>query len=201
MLFLALYDNFFAEKFFAERGRSMWSMNTNKYLGGLVVVAWLLLIADFVGDQLIPPMEPIVSEVAAGLPPAAKSSASKAAEPVVPLGVLLASASIDKGKKVAKKCVACHSFKQGGKNKVGPNLYNIMGSKRGVVAGYSYSGAIKAMGGVWGFDDMDQFLKKPKKFMPGTKMSFSGLKKPKDRAAIIVYLRSFSNAPVDLPTN
>ena len=179
----------------------MWSMNTNKYLGGLVVVAWLLLVADFVGDQLIPPMEPIVSEVAAGLPPAAKSSASKAAEPVVPLGVLLASASIDKGKKVAKKCVACHSFKQGGKNKVGPNLYNIMGSKRGVVADYSYSGAIKAMGGVWGFDDMDQFLKKPKKFMPGTKMSFSGLKKPKDRAAIIVYLRSFSNTPVDLPTN
>ena len=179
----------------------MWSMNTNKYLGGLVVVAWLLLVADFVGDQLIPPVEPIVSEVAAGLPSAAESSASKAAELVVPLGVLLASASIDKGKKVAKKCVACHSFKQGGKNKVGPNLYNIMGSKRGVVAGYSYSGAIKAMGGVWGFDDMDQFLKKPKKFMPGTKMSFSGLKKPKDRAAIIVYLRSFSNAPVDLPTN
>ena len=195
-MFLELYDNFFA-----ERGRSMWSMNTNKYLGGLVVVAWLLLVADFVGDQLIPPMEPIVSEVAAGLPSVVEPSASKAAEPVVPLGVLLASASIDKGKKVAKKCVACHSFKQGGKNKVGPNLYNIMGSKRGVVAGYSYSGAIKAMGGVWGFDDMDQFLKKPKKFMPGTKMSFSGLKKPKDRAAIIVYLRSFSNAPVDLPTN
>ena len=69
----------------------MWSMNTNKYLGGLVVVAWLLLVADFVGDQLIPPMKPIVSEVAAGLSSAPETSATKPAEPELPLGVLLAS--------------------------------------------------------------------------------------------------------------
>ena len=176
----------------------MWSMNTNKYLGGFIVVAWLLLIVNFIGDQIIPPMEPVVSKASAESTTSAKAEA-KPAEPEQPLNVLLASASIDKGKKVAKKCVACHTFDKDGKNKVGPNLFDIIGKDRGAVAGFSYSGAIKSMGGKWGFDDMNQFLKKPKKFMPGTKMSFSGLKKSGDRAAIILYLRSFADSPVTLP--
>jgi len=176
----------------------MWSMNTNKYLGGLIIVAWLLLIVDFVGDQIIPPMEPVVSEASADPASAAKIK-DKPPEPEQPLNVLLAAANVDKGKKVAKKCVACHSFKNGGKNKVGPNLYDIMGKDRAKVPGFSYSSAIKTMGGKWGFEDMSAFLKKPKKFMPGTKMSFSGLKKSGDRAAIILYLRSFSDSPVTLP--
>ena len=176
----------------------MWSMNTNKYLGGLIVVAWLLLVVDFVGDQIIPPMEPVVSKASADSVLAAVKS-DKPAVPEQPLNVLLAAANIDKGKKVAKKCVACHSFKNGGKNKVGPNLYDIMGKDRAKVSGFAYSSAIKTMGGKWGFDDMNAFLKKPKKFMPGTKMSFSGLKKPRDRAAIILYMRSFSDSPVTLP--
>ena len=176
----------------------MWSMNTNKYLGGFIVVAWLLLVVNFIGDQIIPPMEPVVSKASAEATTSAKTEA-KPAEPEQPLNVLLASASIDKGKKVAKKCVACHTFDKDGKNKVGPNLFDIIGKDRGAVAGFSYSSAIKSMGGKWGFDDMNQFLKKPKKFMPGTKMSFSGLKKSGDRAAIILYLRSFADSPVTLP--
>lgn len=175
----------------------MWSMNTNKYMGGFIVVAWLLLIGDFVGDMLVPPVKPVKSATASITSPTNVKAKSK--EPEQPLNVLLASASIDKGKKVAKKCVACHSFNKGGKNKVGPNLYNIMGGNKGVVPGYSYSKAIKAMGGEWGFDSMDNFLKKPKKYMPGTKMSFAGLKRSSDRAAIILYLRSFSDTPLDLP--
>ena len=104
----------------------MWSINTNKYLGGFIVVAWLLLVVDFVGDQLIPPIEPIVSKASAETVSAEKA-ADKPAVPEQPLNVLLATANVDKGKKVAKKCVACHSFESGGKNKVGPNLHNIMG--------------------------------------------------------------------------
>ena len=176
----------------------MWSINTNKYLGGFIVVAWLLLVVDFVGDQLIPPIEPVVSKASAEAVSAGKA-ADKPAVPEQPLNVLLATANVDKGKKVAKKCVACHSFESGGKNKVGPNLYNIMGGNRAGVSGFSYSSAIKTMGGKWGFEDMNAFLKKPKKFMPGTKMSFSGLKKAGDRAAVILYLRSFSDSPVTLP--
>ena len=175
----------------------MWSMNTNKYLGGVLVVAWLLLIVDFVGDQLVPPMEPVVSTVSASIAPAAV--AQKPAEPEQPLPILLASVTVDKGAKVAKKCASCHSFSKGGKNKVGPNLYNIMGGDRGIVDGYNYSAAIKAMGGKWDYDDMNKFLKKPKGFMKGTKMSFSGLKKAKDRAAVIFYMRTQADAPVPLP--
>tara|TARA_B100000745_G_scaffold24470_1_gene16174 strand:- start:551 stop:1081 length:531 start_codon:yes stop_codon:yes gene_type:complete len=176
----------------------MWSINTNKYLGGFIVVAWLLLVVDFVGDQLIPPIEPIVSKASAETVSAEKA-ADKPAVPEQPLNVLLATANVDKGKKVAKKCVACHSFESGGKNKVGPNLHNIMGKIRAGAPGFAYSSAIKTMGGKWGFEDMNAFLKKPKKFMPGTKMSFSGLKKAGDRAAVILYLRSFSDSPVTLP--
>lgn len=176
----------------------MWSMNTNKYLGGFIVVAWLLLIVNYVGDAIIPPIEPIISVVSDNNT-AMANKPSQAAVPEQPLSILLASASIEKGKKVAKKCVSCHSFKKGGKNKVGPNLYDIMGKKRGAVAGFGYSSAIKKMGGDWGFEDMNSFLIKPKKFMPGTKMSFSGLKKSGDRAAIILYLRSYSESPLSLP--
>ena len=176
----------------------MWSISTNKYLGGFIVVAWLLLVVDFVGDQLIPPIEPIVSKASAETVSAEKA-ADKPAVPEQPLNVLLATANVDKGKKVAKKCVACHSFESGGKNKVGPNLHNIMGKNRAGAPGFAYSSAIKTMGGKWGFEDMNAFLKKPKKFMPGTKMSFSGLKKAGDRAAVILYLRSFSDSPVTLP--
>ena len=176
----------------------MWSMNTNKYLGGLIVVAWLLLIVDFVGDRLIPPMEPVVSKVTAQTGPVDKDPV-KSTTSEQPLNVLLASANIDKGKKVAKKCVSCHTFEKSGKNKVGPNLFNIIGQTRGAVSGFAYSGAIKAMGGKWGFDDLNQFLAKPKKFMPGTKMSFAGIKKSGDRAALLLYLRSFADSPVTLP--
>jgi len=176
----------------------MWSMNTNKYLGGLIVVAWLLLIVDFVGDHLIPPVEPVVSKASAESVPVDKTAVKTTASEQ-PLNVLLASASIDRGKKVAKKCVSCHTFEKSGKNKVGPNLYDIIGKTRGAVSGFTYSGAIKAMGGKWGFDDLNQFLAKPKKFMPGTKMSFSGVKKSGDRAALILYLRSFAESPVTLP--
>ena len=176
----------------------MWSMNTNKYLGGLIVVAWLLLIVDFIGDRLIPPIEPVVTTVSAESAPVDKSPVKMVASEQ-PLKVLLASASMDRGKKVAKKCVSCHTFEKNGKNKVGPNLYNIFGKTRGVVSGFAYSSAIKTMGGKWGFEDMNQFLVKPKKFMPGTKMSFSGLKKSGDRAALLLYLRSFADSPATLP--
>ena len=115
------------------------------------------------------------------------------------IGTLLTSASSAKGKKVARKCVACHSFKKGGKNKIGPNLYDIMGSKRATAVGYNYSKALKKIGGRWGFSDMDKFLLKPKKFLPGTKMSFKGIKNASDRAAIILFLRSFSENPLTLP--
>ena len=175
----------------------MWSTKTNNIIGGLLAAFWLLLGSNYIGNVLIPPFEPVHKAMTSTAPAAKK--APKAAAPAQPLPVLLASASADKGKKVAKKCISCHSFDKGGKNKVGPNLFGIMGRDRAAAAGFNYSGAIKKMSGKWSFADMDAFLTKPKTFMPGTKMAFNGLKKPGDRAAVMLYLRSFANAPLALP--
>jgi cytochrome c len=115
------------------------------------------------------------------------------------LADLLAVASVEKGQKVFKKCKACHTPDNGGKNLVGPNLWNIVGRSKGALESFSYSSAMKAKGGEWTYDDLDAFLKKPGKFVAKTKMSFAGLKKAGDRAAVIAMLRSLSDAPVDFP--
>lgn len=108
---------------------------------------------------------------------------------------MLASATAEAGKKVSKKCAACHSFTKGGPNKVGPNLWNIVGGKAASVAGYKYSGAMKDMAANWEFEELNKFLFKPKAYLKGTKMSFAGLKKSSDRAAIIAYLTALSDSP------
>ncbi len=98
-----------------------------------------------------------------------------------------------KGAKVFKKCKACHYADASGKNKVGPNLYGIVGRKAGTVEGFKYSKAMKAAsadGLVWTEENLDKFLKKPKKFIKKTKMSFGGLRKEKDRKNLIAYLKS-----------
>lgn len=118
---------------------------------------------------------------------------------VVPLATLLASASVEKGQRVAKKCGACHTFESGGANKVGPPLYDIVGRAKAAADGFGYSGAITEKGGEWSFENLDGFLAAPKKWLPGTSMAFAGIKKPEQRADLIAYLRSLSNSPVPLP--
>jgi len=115
------------------------------------------------------------------------------------LADLLAVASVERGAKVFKKCKACHTTDNGGKNLVGPNLWNVVGAAKAAHDGYSYSAAMKNASGDWTFEDLDAFLKKPSAFVAKTKMSFSGLKKPADRANVIAFMRALSDAPVDLP--
>lgn len=115
------------------------------------------------------------------------------------LGDILAVASVEKGVKVFKKCKACHTTDNGGKNLVGPNLWNIVGRDKGSLEGFSYSSSMTAAAGNWTYEDLDSFLKKPSDFVAKTKMSFAGLKKSGDRAAVIAMLRSLSDAPVDFP--
>ncbi len=101
----------------------------------------------------------------------------------------------DKGKKVFRKCKACHEVKKE-KNKVGPHLINLFGRKAGLMEGYKFSKAMKAKGAdeglVWNDETLDAYLTKPKAFVKGTKMAFPGLKKEKDRVNIIAYLKTFS---------
>ena len=109
---------------------------------------------------------------------------------------LFASTSSAEGAKIFKKCAACHSISQSGGNKIGPALWGVLGRKAGSVSDYKYSKAIVAHGKPWSFKEMNGFLLKPKDWIKGTKMSFAGLKKAKDRAAVILYMNENANNPL-----
>ncbi|MCG8506317.1 MAG: cytochrome c family protein [Sphingomonadales bacterium] len=123
--------------------------------------------------------------------------------PAVPegpsLAVLLAEASVDSGAKVFRKCQACHTMEQGGANRVGPNLYDVVGRALGATAGFSYSDALLGHGGDWSYEALNAYLENPRKAIPGNKMSFAGLRKATDRADVIAYLRSYGDNPPPLP--
>ncbi len=103
-------------------------------------------------------------------------------------GAAMAAGDVDNGAKLYKRCKACHTLDEGGKNKVGPNLFGIFGREAGTLEGFKFSKAMKASDVVWDEATLDQFLTKPKKFIPKTKMGFPGLKKEGQRADIIAYL-------------
>jgi len=111
---------------------------------------------------------------------------------------LFASTSVAEGAKVFKKCAACHSIKEGGTNKIGPALWGVLGRTAGSVPDYKYSKAMAAHGKNWSFEEMNGFLIKPKGWIKGTKMSFAGLKKAKDRASIILFMNTQTNSPLPL---
>lgn len=171
----------------------------NKIAAAVLSAGLLAMMTGFAAHMLYKPAElekpAYMIATDAPAPTVAKAAAPAGPEPIMGM---LAAASADAGKKVAKKCAACHSFTNGGANKVGPNLWNIVGGKPAQVAGYKYSGAMAGMSVNWDFEELNKFLYKPKAYLKGTKMSFAGLKKAGDRAAIIVYLRSLSDSPVPL---
>ena len=111
---------------------------------------------------------------------------------------LFASTSATEGAKVFKKCAACHSIAEGGGNKIGPALWGVLGRPAGSIPDYKYSKAMAAHGKNWSFEEMNGFLIKPKDWIKGTKMSFAGLKKAEDRAAVILYMNENTNSPLQL---
>ena len=179
----------------------------------MLIVVWVVWGSITVGDLLIPPDEP---EVPAALKvvktgPAPSAPAPSAPAPSAPVAAtggpagdgtvaaLLASADAGDGKKVFKKCKACHTVDKGGAHKLGPNLWDVVGRAKAGAAGYKFSGALAGLGGAWTFEDLDAYLAKPRAFAPGTKMTFAGVRKAADRAAVILYLRSLSDSPKPLP--
>jgi cytochrome c len=116
-------------------------------------------------------------------------------EKVFDIPVLLASADSEAGKKVANKCTSCHSFDKGGPNRVGPNLYGVIGAPVGNKDGFKYSEAMKGKGGNWGYEELFQYLYNPKKYIPGNRMAFGGIKDDKELANLIAYLRSTHDNP------
>ena len=126
-------------------------------------------------------------------------SASTAEEEKVDIATLMAMGDIESGKKIFKKCAACHSINKGGKNNIGPALYSVVGRKVGEISDYKYSKALAAYDKEWTFEELNGFLIKPSKWIKGTKMAYAGLRKEKDRASVIKYLNQNSDNPVPLP--
>ena len=116
-----------------------------------------------------------------------------------PIEFYLATADTAAGEQVFKKCQACHTVDKGGANGLGPNLWGNMGKPHGHVAGFAYSDALKGVPGAWDWTSMSEWLANPKKYAPGTKMTFAGLSDPQDRANVIAFLNSKSDAPLPLP--
>jgi cytochrome c len=131
---------------------------------------------------------------------ASASVADVAVEAGPSIEELLQTASIDKGMSVFKKCAACHTPESGGRNKIGPNLWGVVGNDVATNSDFGYSDAMLAQEGGWSYELLNKYLTKPKDAIPGNKMVFVGLKKDSDRASVILYLRSLSDAPIDLPT-
>ncbi len=130
----------------------------------------------------------------------AEDEPAEGAAPADDMVAMMALAEEAAGEKVAKKCASCHTFDQGGANKIGPNLWNLLNRPIASVGDFGYSDALQGMASdSWSYDSLNAFLKKPKDFAPGTKMTFAGLKKPEDRANLILYLRSQSDSPAPLP--
>ena len=179
------------------------SFELNKILGAvlftLLVVMSLSIFAGEIYAPAVPEKPGFVIEVAEA-PAGGEGGAAAATE--TPIAVLLASAKVDAGEAVAKKCAACHNFVEGAGSKVGPDLYNIVDRPIGSAEGFKYSGVMQTAhtdGKKWTYEHLYTFLKNPKTDMPGTAMGFAGISKSEDRANLIAYLRTLSHSPVPLP--
>jgi cytochrome c len=174
------------------------SFEANKIAGAILAAMILAMVSGIISNILVHPklLETAAYAVAGGAENAASTATSNAPEPVAPL---LASADIAAGKEKSKLCITCHSFDKGGPNKIGPNLYAVVGDEIAHDRGnFSFSAVLKAKGGAWTVDSLNQWLWKPQSFAKGTKMTFIGLPKAQDRANVIAYLNSLSDSPKPL---
>jgi len=176
------------------------SFELNKILGALLFSCLCLLSLNIAAGAVFAPHKPAKPgfEVAEQ-EPAGKGGAAQPAAPDEPIEKLLASAAVDKGEAASKKCAACHTFGKGEPNRVGPNLYGVVGRERGSHAGFNYSAGMKGKPGKWTVEDLNAFLQNPKGFVPGTSMGFAGVPRGSERADLIAFLNSKSDSPAPLP--
>ena len=177
------------------------SFEINKIVAAVLMVALLIIGISKISDIVFHVEKPKTPGYVVEVEQVSSSSISevKPTDEKVDIAALLAIGEISHGEKVFKKCAACHSIVKGGKNNIGPALYNVVGRQVGVVSDYKYSKALSAYGKEWTFEELNGYLLKPAKWIKGTKMAFAGLRKEKDRASVILYLNQNSDNPLPLP--
>ena len=177
------------------------SFELNKIIAAILMVALLVIGLGKIADGVFHVKKPQKPGYQVEAESQLASGTSQAVEVVekIDIAALMASGDIASGEKIFKKCAACHSIKKGGKNKIGPALYNVVGRTVGGVNDYKYSKTLASYGKEWTFEELNGFLKKPASYLKGTKMSYAGLRKEKDRASIIKYLNQNSDSPKTLP--
>ena len=180
------------------------SFEINKILASILLIALLFIGIGKISNLVFHVDKPKIAGYKVELPEG--NTINKASETAneeveeINISSLLSIGDVAHGEKVfKKKCSACHSINKGGKNKIGPALYNVLGRQVGGVEDYKYSSALLEYGKAWTFEEMNGFLKKPASYIKGTKMAFAGLRKEKDRSSVILYLNQNSDSPLPLP--
>ena len=176
------------------------SFEVNKILGAVLGTLTFTLGLTIVAEMVFESPEPAKAGYEIVVPEETAGGAAAAAPKVEPIANRLAKADVAKGEALTKQCHSCHTFEKGGPNKVGPNLYGVVGNHHAHKDDFSYSSAMAAKKGEeWTFDKLDHFLASPREAIPGTAMSFAGIKKPDQRADVIAYLNKNSDKPLPLP--
>jgi len=178
------------------------SFEINKIVAAVLLVALLVIGIGKLSDMIFYVDKPETPGYVVEVEQVSTNNSQQASETVedkVDIAALMAMGDIATGEKVFKKCAACHSIIKGGKNNIGPALYNVVGRKIGSINDYKYSKALSEYDKEWTIEELNGYLIKPAKWIKGTKMAFAGLRKEKDRASVIKYLNKNSDNPISLP--
>ena len=177
------------------------SFELNKIIAAILMVALLVIGLGKIADSVFYVKKPKNPGYQVEVESQLTSNTSQAAEVVekIDIAAIMALGDVVSGEKIFKKCAACHSINKGGKNKIGPALYNVVGRAVGGVDDYKYSKTLASYNKDWTFEELNGFLQKPASYLKGTKMSYAGLRKEKDRASVIKYLNKNGDNPKLLP--
>ena len=174
------------------------SFEINKIVAAVLMVVLLVIGIGKVSDTIFHVEKPKTPGYVVDVDQVVAASTEKVEEKI-DITAFMAMGDVASGKKVFKKCVACHSINKDGANKIGPALYNVVGRQVGGVSNYKYSKALAEYKKTWTFDELNGFLIKPAKWIKGTKMAYAGLSSETDRASLIKYLNQNSDNPLPLP--